>query len=514
MKVLAVHPSGLMYSKVFLRLEPLGLELTAQALRAAGHQVKLVDLQAEKQKDFINTLLNWQPDVVAFSCNYLAHVPEVIDLAKTVKGLIPGSFVLIGGHCASFIAGDLLEHGHGAVDCVLKGEGETTMPILMEAIQNDRNAISHVPGAVCESGTGPPPNFIPSLDEVLPARDLLRYPRRYFIFDLDPAASIEFTRGCPWDCSFCSAWTFYSRSYRLKSPQAIVDELQHIKEHGVFIVDDVAFIRESHGFEIGEAIAHKGIKKEYFLETRCDVLLRNKEVFKFWKELGLAFMYLGLEAIDTDGLQNFRKRITLEKNLEALEFARSLGIAVAVNLIVDPNWERRQFEHARLWAEKLPEFVNFPVLTPYPGTENWYTESRPLITRDYRLFDLQHTVLPTKLPLDEFYEELVRTQMDVYDKVTGLAGILSIAPYLIRNLLRGRTNLLKLFVNYNKVFNSRQLISDHNQPVSYELRLPPEPIDQVDPNQLYVHRPMEGNSRIAELPREHYVAERSIKASD
>jgi hopanoid C-3 methylase HpnR len=488
MKVLAVHPSGLMYSRVFLRLEPLGLELTAQSLRIAGHQVKLVDLQVETHKIFIDTLQSWRPEVVAFSCNYLAHVPEVIDLAKTTKEILPDSFILIGGHCASFIAEELLEHGEDAVDCVLRGEGETTAQILIEAVQQDRNAISQVPGVVSKGGSGPPPDFFQSLDEILPARDLLRHPRRYFIFDLDPAASIEFTRGCPWDCTFCSAWTFYGRSYRLKSPQAAVEELARIKEHGVFIVDDVAFIQENHGFEIGEAIARKGIKKEYFLETRCDVLLRNKDVFQFWKELGLAFMYLGLEAIDADGLQNFRKRISLDKNLEALEFARSLGIAVAVNLIVDPSWERRQFEHARWWAKQIPEFVNYPVLTPYPGTEKWYTESRQLATRDYRLFDLQHSVLPTKLPLAEFYEELVRTQMDVYDKVTGLAGILSIAPYLIRNLLRGQTNLLKLFVNYNKVFNPRQLLLDHDQPVNYELRLPPETVDKVDPDQLYVHR--------------------------
>ena len=82
----------------------------------------------------------------------------------------------------------------------------------------------------------------------------MRSRRRYFIGELDPCASIEFTRGCPWDCSFCSAWTFYGRSYRLASPDRVIDDLASIKERGVFIVDDVAFIQD--GFRAGETIRH------------------------------------------------------------------------------------------------------------------------------------------------------------------------------------------------------------------------------------------------------------------
>ena len=59
---------------------------------------------------------------------------------------------------------------------------------------------------------------------------------------------------------------------------------------------------------------------------------------------------------------------------------------------------------------EVPEVVNISINTPYPGTESWHTESRRLTTRDYRLFDIQHAVLPTKLPLPEFYKELVECQ--------------------------------------------------------------------------------------------------------
>src|SRR6266849_9391690 len=161
MKVLAVHPSALMYTKIYLRLEPLGLELVAQAIRQAGHAICLIDLQVETHRDYSALLRTWRPDVVAFSCNYLANVPEIVDLAKLTKDALPESFVFVGGHSASFTAAALIEHGAGAIDCVLKGEGEAGMPLLLDAVEGAGD-IAAVPGAVTAAGEGPAPAFVAS----------------------------------------------------------------------------------------------------------------------------------------------------------------------------------------------------------------------------------------------------------------------------------------------------------------------------------------------------------------
>ncbi|HEY6084287.1 MAG TPA: cobalamin-dependent protein, partial [Nitrospira sp.] len=274
MKLLLVHPGPLMYTKIFLRLEPLGLEAVAAAARGAGHDVTVCDLQVESHRNYVRLLKEYGPDAVGFSCNYLANVPEVVDLAKLTKQLRPDTTVFVGGHSVSFVARAILEHGAGSIDCVLKGEGEGAIGPLLSALADRYSALHLVPGAVTEAGEGPPAQMIASLDDVRPARDLLRYRHKYFIGVLDPCASIEFTRGCPWDCSFCSAWTFYGRSYRVASPDAIVEDLRTIHEPGVFIVDDVAFVQAKHGMAIGEAIAREGIRKQFYLETRGDVLLR------------------------------------------------------------------------------------------------------------------------------------------------------------------------------------------------------------------------------------------------
>jgi len=215
--------------------------------------------------------------------------------------------------------------------------------------------------------------------------------------------SIEFTRGCPWDCAFSSAWTLYGRDYRKLDPKVAADDLATIRGPGVFIVDDVAFIQPVHGFALASEVERRNIRKQYYLETRGDLLLRNKEVFRQWKRLGLKYMFLDIEAIDDEGLKTHRKRITIKKNIEALECARSLNIHAAVNIIADPGWDKRHFHAVRDWAMSVPEIVHITVNTPYPGAEIWMTESRNLTTRDYRLFDVQHAVLPTKLPLDHVF---------------------------------------------------------------------------------------------------------------
>jgi len=507
-RVLGVHPGPLLYTRVFLRLEPLGLELVAQSVRRAGHEVRLIDLQVEDHRAYLRLLQRWRPDVVAFSCNYLANVPEIVDLAKATKARLPEIFVCVGGHSASFTATAIIEHGAGAIDCVLKGEGEAAMPLLLAAVAAE-NGIGSVPGAVTAAGEGPPPGFVHSLDDLMPARDLLRHRRKYFLGTLDPCASIEFSRGCPWDCSFCSAWTFYGRSYRLVSPQRVVEDLASIREPGIFIVDDVAFVHERHGMEIGEAIARAGIRKQYYLETRGDVLLRNKDAFRLWKRLGLKTMFLGLEAIDEEGLKKYRKRVSLGRNFEAVEFARSLGVNVAINLIADPDWDHERFRIVRDWCLEMPDVINISVNTPYPGTESWITDGRRLETRDYRLFDIQHAVLPTRLPLAEFYRELVTTQRAIYRRHLDWRQLWDASGIVARLLLRGQTNFVRSLFSLNSVYRPELLLADHAAPVAYEIPLPPQGRDERRGGvaSLYVHAPRGRKGRAIDGATERFVEE-------
>ncbi|HET7341899.1 MAG TPA: hopanoid C-3 methylase HpnR [Methylomirabilota bacterium] len=487
MRVLLVHPSPLLYSELYLRLEPLGLERVAAAVRAAGHEVRLLDLQVFDHAEYMRELAEFQPRAVGFSLNYLANVPEVIDLAKATRLRRPEAFVFVGGHSGSFIAAELLEHAGGAIDCVVRGEGEVITPRVLVAIGDA--GLERLPGVVTERGAGPSPTLLDDLDRHLPARDLGRRRHKYFLGVLDPCASAELTRGCPWDCSFCSAWTFYGRSYRKATPEAAAEDLARIREPNVFLVDDVAFIHAEDGFAIGREIERRGVRKQYYLETRCDVLLKNQEVFAYWRRLGLFYMFLGVEALDAEALKRHRKRVSADANMEALEVARRLGLAVAINIIADPDWDESRFAAVRDWALSVPEIVHLTVATPYPGTETWLTEPRALTTHDYRLFDVQHAVLPTRLPLRRFYEQLVQTQAVLNRKHLGWGALRRYGGPALRALARGQTNYLAMLWKFSSVYNAERQHSDHARPVRYALRPRRLVTGKPTPAQLYVHQP-------------------------
>ena len=501
MKVLLVHPSCLLYSEIYLRLEPLGLERVAQAVRTAGHDVRLLDLQVSRSAAYVHAISTFRPEAIGFSLNYLANVPEVVELAKATKARLPQSFIFVGGHSASFIPHELLQHAQGAIDCVVRGEGEVSTPQLLEAIPD--GAVETIPGVVTLEGIGPPPLLLDSLDQHFPARDLVRQRHKYFMGALDPCASIEFTRGCPWDCTFCSAWTFYGRSYRQSTPEAVIEDLARIREPNVFIVDDVAFIHPEHGMAIGREIEKRGIRKLYYLETRCDVLLRNREVFAYWKRLGLLYMFLGIEALDEETLHLHRKRVTLNENLQALEVARQLGLIVAINLIADPDWDEAQFRFIQEWAASVPEIVHLTVNTPYPGTETWHTEARKLTSLDYRLFDVQHAVLPTRLPLKQFYAELVKTQAILNRKHLGFRALWGASKMVLSHLWHGQTNFLRMLWKFHRVYNPERQYDDHFRDGPYTLSPPQgQAVTTLKPSDLYVHLPKVTQPRARRATRE------------
>jgi hypothetical protein len=160
---------------------------------------------------------------------------------------------------------------------------------------------------------------------------------------------------------------------------------------------------------------------------------------------------------------------------------------VAINLITDPSWSREQFEQAREWAVKVPEIVHMTVATPYPGTELFHTEQRELTSTDYRLYDIQHAVVPTKLPLREFYAELVKTQEIINRKFMGWKTAVAVSKILANQLAHGQTNFLKMLFKFSKVYNVDRFHGDHFKPVKYNLRRPSEYPGKVKVNDLLVH---------------------------
>jgi hopanoid C-3 methylase HpnR len=220
-------------------------------------------------------------------------------------------------------------------------------------------------------------------------------------------------------------------------------------------------------------------------------------VFAYWKRLGLQYMFLGVEALDEEALKLHRKRVTPTDNLKALEVARRLDMTVAINIIADPDWDERRFAIVREWALSVPEIVHLTVTTPYPGTEIWHTESRRLTTLDYRLFDVQHAVLPTRLPLRRFYEELVRTQAVLNRKHLGFAALRSTAALAARLALRGQTNFVRSLWKFSQVYAPDRQYGDHARPLTYAMRPPAARVSRPKASDLFVHLPTRRDAAVS-----------------
>ena len=233
------------------------------------------------------------------------------------------------------------------------------------------------------------------------------------------------------------------------------------------------------------------------------MLLRNREVFAYWKRLGLLYLFLGIEALDEETLHLHRKRVTLNENLQALEVARQLGLIVAINLIADPDWDEAQFRIIQEWAASVPEIVHLTINTPYPGTETSHTEARKLTSLDYRLFDVQHAVLPTRLPLQQFYRELVKTQAILNRKHLGFRALWGASKMVLGHLWHGQTNFLRMLWKFPRVYNPERQYADHFRDGPYTLSPPQgQAVAAVKPSDLYVHVPKMTQQRARRPTRE------------
>jgi radical SAM superfamily enzyme YgiQ (UPF0313 family) len=116
---------------------------------------------------------------------------------------------------------------------------------------------------------------------------------------------------------------------------------------GSSISDDIAFLQRESYEELADAIEAAGLTDMSFsCETRADLVMKNPDTFKRWKEIGLHMVFLGIEKMDDDGLDSVRKRTKggALTNLAAIEYLEECGISPLASLIADPGWDDEDFD--------------------------------------------------------------------------------------------------------------------------------------------------------------------------
>ena len=213
----------------------------------------------------------------------------------------------------------------------------------------------------------------------------------------------------PFKCNFCSVWKFHDSTFREKSAERVVAELQAIEAENIFVIDDIFWMDVRRSEQIARAIQAAGIKKYFTVQTRTDIICKFPHLIELWKGCGNLAIFLGLESITHAGLELVNKHNTAANNRRAIEILKEMGVGFTPNFIVDPAWGDEDFARLREWIATTGAYNSgFSILTPLPGTDLWETAKQNVTTHDWEMYDIVHTVLPTKLPLEEFYAEYSR----------------------------------------------------------------------------------------------------------
>jgi len=383
--------------------EPLALEYLAAAVKA-DHDARILDLRLDH--DLRGTLERFRPDVVGITA-YTVHVNTVRGLFDETKRWNPETLTVVGGHHATLLPADF---DRASIDVVVMGEGVASFREIVARRERGR-ALTGIPGTAVRGPEGlsySSPRPLLDLDALpLPERSLTAPYREHYYCDwMRPLASMRTSTGCPFRCSFCALWKLAGGRYLRRRPEAIVDELATIEQEFVFFADDESLVDARRMMDLARRIQAAGLRKRFFLYGRSDTIARHPDLVEAWKRIGLERVFVGLEFATDANLQYIRKSSTAKDNDAAVRVLQSLDIEIYASFIVRPEFDRGDFAALRAYCRQLGlSYASFAVLTPLPGTDLFEEVRDRLITHDYDYFDFIHTLLPTTLPLRDFYAE-------------------------------------------------------------------------------------------------------------
>jgi anaerobic magnesium-protoporphyrin IX monomethyl ester cyclase len=381
---------------------PLGLAYLAGSLEAAGYEVFIYD--AMSRFDDIGkiaaTLERHRPDVVATTA-YTATVNAATDVLRAAKRLLPGVVTVIGGVHPTLMAAEVL--GDRAVDYVVRGEGEATLPELLDCLVAGGD-VARVAGVSHRADGGvvhaPDRPLACDLDGLPVAWDAIDWP--LYHYRTKPGsrlAIVSWSRGCTNGCRFCSQRLLWRGTWRARSVDSIVAELRMLKER--YGVDTVEVADEHPTYDAArwETILDRLIAEDLGIEllgeTRADDVVRDAAIVGKYRDAGFLHMYVGVESPIQGRLDWMRKGIRIEQSRDSLELLNAAGIITETSFLLGHPDETPQTiaETVRLAGEYAPDLAFFLAITPWPYTELYREVADRVEVRDYSKYNLIEPII-------------------------------------------------------------------------------------------------------------------------
>ncbi len=309
-----------------------------------------------------------------------------------------GTKVVLGGFHATWLPDEAAEHA----DAVMTGEADTVWQTILADLKNGGLKKRYTPAGISDL-TGLPPA----------RRDLLKKDGYFFV------NTLQTTRGCPFDCDFCSVTAFYGNTYRYRPIEEIEQELQTISggANFIFFVDDNITGNPGHAKKLF------GMLKRYpfkWLSQTSITFAENPELLKLAQESGCYGMFIGFETLTQEGLNSLNKTFNkAEKYAESIRRIQDHGIGIQGSFIFGYDWDTRaSFDTVVDFAERTRlDSTLFTILTPYPGTRVFtrMQEEGRILTTDWSKYDMAHVVYqPKNMTPEELQEGYLQANRRFY----------------------------------------------------------------------------------------------------
>jgi anaerobic magnesium-protoporphyrin IX monomethyl ester cyclase len=375
------------------RFPPLGISYLASTLLKEGHEVQLLDCTFMNKAEALKQALELKAEVVGIYC-MVTMLDDCLWLARQLRAT--SRLMIVGGPLPTcdpqaFVAD---------FDVVVHGEGEGTVLELLQAYAtgSDYSTIAGITfrrktsindRADTESISNPDRPFIKDLDslpfparQLLPNQNYIQFGRKKYGYSITTVMS---TRGCPYDCEFCSN-VIFGGSYRERSAKNVVDEIEQALSVGydrISFADDVFTMRQKRVLEMCAEIKQRGLQFKWECLTRVDSI--DAATYVEMYRAGCRRVYFGIESGDDMVLKLMNKKITSDEARHAVLAAHQAGLEVgAFFILFYPGETNQTVLNTLRFATSLPlDYLGLTMPYPLPGTA-LYERVKGQIKREWR----------------------------------------------------------------------------------------------------------------------------------
>jgi radical SAM superfamily enzyme YgiQ (UPF0313 family) len=353
------------------------------------HRVAVADLilaQRSVRATVERLVKDLAPEIVGLSVmTFQRHTAKKI--IQLVRALRPAVRVVVGGYDASLAPEAYSDDTAGSADFIIRSEGEGTFCALLRVLENGGN-YENVPGLSFRRGDQFIHNPVRPVDRLqnggirLPNRSS-RALRGYTM--LGRAVDVvETSRGCTFDCSFCSIIEMRGRNFHVFPIERVIDDLRDAQKHGaraIFIVDDNITLNVARFEELCEAIIRARLNHlDFYVQAMTSAIATHgARLGPLMRRAGFRYVFLGIENVVEQNLQFLSARVENTEResgvaagnatLKAIDFIRRNGMFVVGGLIVgNPADTAASIEANLAMARRHVDWPYIQHPTPYPRT--------------------------------------------------------------------------------------------------------------------------------------------------